>query len=109
MPNEMDPMLDELGVALTPFDSFDLLAKIGALRIDPRNAGRGTSLDAVAHLLAAQGDETGGPLITRNRLETLLRNHLGAESVPGLMDDPAEQMFTEELVFTGGHMLFSRA
>ena len=102
MPNEIDPMLDELGVALAPYDSFDLLAKIGALRIDPRNAGRGTSLDAMAHLLAAQGDDTGGPLITRNRLETLLRNHLGTESRPGLMDDPAEQMFTEELVFTGG-------
>ena len=101
MLNEIDPMLDELGVALAPYDSFDLLAKIGALRIDPRNAGRGTSLNAMAHLLAAQGDETGGPLITRNRLESLLRNYLGAESMPGLMDDPAAQMFTEEFVFAG--------
>lgn len=98
----IDPMLDELGVALNPFDSFDLLAKVGALRIDPRNAGRNTSLDALAHLVAAQSNAAGAPLITRNRLESLLRNYLGTESMPGLMDDPAEQMFTEELVFTAG-------
>ena len=102
MLNGIDPMLDELGVALTPYDSFDLLAKVGALRIDPRNAGRSTSLDALAHLVAAQVNAAGAPLITRNRLESLLRNYLGARSMPGLMDDPAEQMFTEELVFAGG-------
>lgn len=102
MPNGLDPMLDDLGVALSPYDSFDLLAKVGALRIDPRNAGRSTSLDALAHLVAAQDDAADGPLITRNRLEALLRNHLSAESMPGLMDDPPEQMFTEELVCTGG-------
>ena len=102
MLNEIDPMLDGLGVALTPFDSFDLLAKVGALRIDQRNAGRSTSLDALAHLVAAQSNAEGAPLITRNRLESLLRNHLGTGSMPGLMDDPAEQMSTEELVFTAG-------
>ena len=102
MLNGIDPMLDELGVALTPYDSFDLLAKVGALNIDPRNAGRSTSLNALAHLVAAQVNAAGAPLITRNRLESLLRNYLGTRSMPGLMDDPAEQMFTEELVFTGG-------
>ena len=100
--NGIELMLDELGVALAPFDSFDLLAKVGALRIDPCNAGRSTSLDALAHLVAAQSNAEGAPLITRNRLESLLRNYLGTQSMPGLMDDPAEQMFTEELVFTAG-------
>ena len=95
-------MLDELGKAFAPYNSFDLLAKVGALRIDPRNANRGTSLDALAHLVGTQVDNASAPPISRHKLESLVRKHLGIESMPGLMDDPADQMFTEVMVFTGG-------
>ena len=94
--------MDELGKALSTYNTFDLLAKVGALHLDPRNANRATSLGALAHLLSSQPYEAHAPLISRHRLETLVYGHLGTDSMPGLMDDPAPQMFTEEIVFTGG-------
>lgn len=95
-------MLDELVKALAPYNVLDLLAKVGALHLDLRNANRATSLHALAHMLASQPYDAHAPLISRHRLETLIYGRLGTDSMPGLMDDPAAQMFTEEIVFTGG-------
>ena len=95
-------MLEELSKVLTPYNSFDLLAKVGALRIDPRNASRGTSLNALAHLVAAQSYDASDPSISRHKLESLVRGYLGTDSVPWLLDDPSGQMFTEEIMLTGG-------
>jgi hypothetical protein len=95
-------MLDELKENLSSFNTADLLAKVGSLHLLPGNASRAISLDSFAHLAAAQVDQPNAPKISRNRLRGLLRTYLGSESQPNLADDPAEQMFTEEFLFSGG-------
>lgn len=95
-------MLDKLKKNLSSFNTTDLLAKVGALHLLPGNASRAISLDALAHLAAAQVDQPDAPKISTNRLRGLLRTYLGSESQPNLADDPAEQMFTEEFLFSGG-------
>jgi len=100
-------MLDELKEDLSRFNTADLLAKVGALHLVPGNASRAISLDALAHLVAAQADRPNSPAISRGRLRGLLKTHLSTGSPPCLADDPAAQMFTEELLFTGGsHIVF---
>ena len=95
-------MLEELRVGLSAFNSFDLLKKIGAMNLLPQNASRRVSLDALAHFLAAQPYDTNAPTISRPRLESLVRKHLSADSEPGRADDPAPEMFTEEITFPNG-------
>ena len=87
---------------MSAYNNFDLLAKVGALNLDPRNASRPISLDALAHLLAAQPYRPNTQSISRYRLEMLLGSHLGVDTEPGKADDPAPQMFTEEIIFPGG-------
>jgi hypothetical protein len=95
-------MLDKLKENLSKFNAIDLLAKVGALHLVPDNASRAISLDALAHLIAAQIDQPDTQIISRNRLRTFLQTYLTSTSLPGMADDPATQMFTEELLFSGG-------
>jgi len=95
-------MLDELKDDLSKFNATDLLAKVGALHLVSGNASRAISLDALAHLVAAQVDQPDAPKISRKRLGGLLQTYLSSASQPGVADDPAVQMFTEELLFSGG-------
>ena len=95
-------MLEELKLELSAFNSFDLMRKIGALNLVPLNASRRITLDTLAHLLAAQPYDSNAPTISRHRLENLVRKHLSADSEPGRTDDPAPEMFTEEITFPYG-------
>ena len=95
-------MLEELRAGLSAFNSFDLMRKIGALNLVPQNASRRVSLDALAHLLAAQPYDTNASAISRHRFESLVLKHLSADSEPGSTDDPAPEMFTEEITFPNG-------
>jgi hypothetical protein len=95
-------MLDELKENLSKFNAVDLLAKVGALHLVPGNANRAISLDALAHLIAAQIDRPDAQKISRNRLRGFLQTYLSSASWPGVADDPTTQMFTEELLFSGG-------
>jgi len=95
-------MLDKLKENLSKFNTTDLLAKVGALHLVPDNASRAISLDALAHLIAAQVDQPDTRTISRNRLRGFLQTYLSSASLPGMADDPATQMFTEELLFSGG-------
>ena len=95
-------MLDELKGNLYRFNTADLLAKVGALHLVPGNASRAISLDALAHLIAAQVDQPNTRTISRNRLRGFLQTCLSSASLPGMADDPAAQMFTEELLFSRG-------
>lgn len=95
-------MLEELQSHLSTFDSSDLLAKVGALHLDPRNASRTASLEALAHLVSASPGVPNAPFISRSRFRSLLNEHLSAESPAGVFDDPASEMFTDEIVFAGG-------
>jgi hypothetical protein len=95
-------MLDELKEHLSKFSVADLLAKVGALHLASGNASRAISLDALAHLIAAQVEPPDAPNISRNRLKGFLKTYLSRNSEPGMADDPATQMFTEELLFSGG-------
>ena len=95
-------MLDELNENLSRFNATDLLAKVGALHLVPSNASRAISLDALAHLIAAQVDRPDARNISQNSLRGLLQTYLSNASQPGVADDPATQMLTEELLFSGG-------
>ena len=95
-------MLDGLGQDLAAFNTFDLLAKVGALNLDPRNASRQVSLEALANLTAAIGYRPEAPPISLNRMRSLLLKHLGEDSEPGRHDNPAANLFTEELVWGNG-------
>ena len=95
-------MLEELRSEISAFNSFDLMSKIGALNLVPLNASRRITLDALGHLLAAQPYSPNAPTISRHRLECLVQKHLSADSEPGRKDDPAPEMFTEEITFPNG-------
>ena len=95
-------LLEELRVGLSAFNSFDLMRKVGALNLVPQNASRRITLDALAHLMAAQPYDPNAPTISRHRLQSLVRKHLHADSEPGRTDDPAPEMFTEEITFPNG-------
>lgn len=95
-------MLNKLKENLSKLNTTDLLAKVGALHLVPDNASRAISLDALAHLIAAQVDQPDTRTISRNRLRGFLQTYLSSASLPGMADDPATQMFTEELLFSGG-------
>lgn len=95
-------MLEELDEILSNFSSTDLLAKVGALNLSPQNASRAISLDALAHLIASHPDHSGSPAISLSRLKALFSTHVSNDSTPGMADDPASEMFTEELLFSGG-------
>ena len=94
--------MEELRVGLSAFNSFDLLRKIGAMNLLPLNASRRITFDALAHLVAAQPYDSNAPTISRHRLESFVRKHLTADSEPGRADDPAPEMFTEEITFPNG-------
>jgi len=95
-------VLEKLKLDLSPYNSLDLLKKIGAMNLVPQNASRRITLDALAHMLAAQPYDTNAPTISRHRLESLVRKHLSGDSEPGRADDPAPEMFTEEITFPNG-------
>ncbi len=95
-------MLEELGRELLPFNTADLLCRVGTLHLEQRNANRAFSLDALAHLIGAQEFLPGQPVISNTKFKTLLRQYLGGGSFLGLRDDPFPQMFTEEIPFHGG-------
>ena len=95
-------MLEELRKELSSFNTFDLLKRVGALHLIPRNASRAFSLDAFAHLVSAQEYRPNDPVISQTRFKNLVRQHLGGSSPMGQHDDPFPQMFTEEIPFHYG-------
>ena len=95
-------MLEALRQSLSVFNTQDLLKKIGCLALDPRNASRAISLDALAHLISSLPHDSQAPSISWHRLDSLMQEYLGEESEPGKADDPAAQMFTQELIYPGG-------
>ncbi len=100
-------MLEKLRRELSPFNTADLLKKTGALHLDPRNASRAFSLDALAHLVSAQEFRPTAPVISQIRFKNLMRDCLGGHSRPGSFDDPFPQLFIEEILFhQGPYMVF---
>ena len=95
-------MLEELRRQISEFDKGNLLANIGALNLDPKNASRTFSLEALAHLVASGPVESSAMGISNLELKCLLTEHVGANSLLGGADDKAPQLFTEDFLFHGG-------
>ena len=98
-------MLDSLVKALRPYDGKNLLSKVGALHLLPENAGRAISLEVLAHAAAAVPWSSGKGKIAPHRLRTVISQHLASGSSPAMADDPAEELFTEEIIAPGGPYL----
>ena len=99
---EMPPLqqldLSDLREQLSGFDSADLLAKVGALILDPRNAGRTNSLEALAHLVASLPVPLKAPRISQTRFRNLISEHLDGLPFHGNPDDNAPQSFAVEFL-----------
>ena len=84
---------------LSVFNTVDLLRKIGALNLEPKNAHRVNSLEALAHLVAANAYQPDAPNIKSTRFRSLLHSHFGKDSYFIQYDDPDPQMVIEEVPF----------
>jgi len=87
---------------IEPYDSLDLLAKVGALQLCPENLDHSTRIEAFAYAVNCLPFEKGKPKITRNKLEQLLTTGPVNESCLRSYEDPAVNAFTESLPFFGG-------
>ena len=100
---EMPPLqqldLSDLREQLSGFDRADLLAKVGALNLDPSNgAGRTNSLEALAHLVASLAVPLKAPRISQTRFRNLISEHLDGLPFHGNPDDNAPQSFAVEFL-----------
>ena len=95
-------MLEDLTAGVDAFDSSHLLKVCGVMSLMPENASRAISLDAFAHAVASSANNPTSPKISGSRLRALVRDNLGASSQIGIADDPADQIFAQDILFTGG-------
>jgi hypothetical protein len=95
-------MLEQIIRETSPFDKFDLLAKIAALQLLPTNADHAMRLDAIAHAVASQEYVPHLPEISVRHLKEICNGSTIEASPIVLSEDPSEQMFTEAFTFEGG-------
>lgn len=78
----------------------DLLGKVAALQLSPSNASRIVRLEALAHTIASLPVENIRPEISASRLRQICE--VPALEELSFAEDPAENMFAEEIPFFGG-------
>ena len=93
--------LSDLRNQLSGFDSADLLAKVGALNLDSRNASRAFSLEALAHLIGSLTIQRDAPRISLKRFRNLCSEQLDGLPVHGNPDDNSPQLYAVEFLSNG--------
>ena len=94
--------LDKLKKELEDFDQLDLIATLGGLQIYKKNHSCALRLE-VASRIASSIKNRGKKKLEPNHFEKIINKHLPAEGAIGLMEDPPENLFTENIVFHGGN------
>ena len=93
--------LSDLGNQLSGYDNADLLSKVGALNLDPRNASRAFSLEALAYLVGSLPIQKEAPRINQARFRNLLSEHLDGLPLHSNPDDNAPQSYAVEFFSNG--------
>lgn len=96
----MSRSLEELVNDLAAFDIVDLAAGIGGLQLVPSNAERQLRLDLAASIVASLPPGDARPTMSVSRWKQLLNEPPIGDWAQG--EDPAEDVFTASLSFTGG-------
>lgn len=89
---------------LRKFDQSKLIAVLAGLRVHPRNHSQALRLE-IASLAACSIKRSGKRKIKTNQLQEILNGCLPAQSYFGMMEDPNDNLFTENIQFSGGNYI----
>ena len=86
-------------------DVVELSSALGSLQLVPENQAATSRLDLASRVacLAARPD---GRRVSRSRLRSILRRHLGALSPVAFLEDPLHNLFTENVEFHGNFIVY---
>jgi len=94
-------MLNELFSKLQYYNTEDLLSTAGALQLLSQNAERIIRLEAFAFVVACLPLDYKSPLISINRLKSILNTDSDLSTL-SIQEDPCDNLLTEEFTFFGG-------
>ena len=87
---------------IEPYNSLDLLSKVGALQLCPENANHAFRFEALAHAINCVKYEPNKPSLTRHRLDRICNEPPLGDSFIQSQEDPTPNAFTEAFTFFGG-------
>ena len=94
--------LNALAAELCPYNSVDLLSKIGALSCMPENASHATRLEALAAAAITNPYEPNKAKISKLQFQRIADRHLGLNSSVTQLEDSCVNLFTESITFFDG-------
>jgi len=99
--------LNALAKELCPYDSVDILGRIGALALLPENGSHLTRLEALAASALTNVYDLKKPKIARPQFQRIIDRHLGLDSSVTSLEDSCPNLFTESMTFfDGSYMIF---
>jgi hypothetical protein len=96
--------LDKLKAEFENYDQSELIATIGGLQLYPENHSKTIRLEVAARV-ASSIKSVGTKKIELDYLQKILNKYLPADGPIGIMEDPIESLFTENIVFHGGNFI----
>ncbi len=86
------------------YNQLELIAMLGGLQAYPENHSHTIRLE-VATRVACSKKNNEKRKINLNKLQNTLNRYLPADGAIGMMEDPSENLFTENIVFHGGNYI----
>lgn len=101
-PEELERLITEF----KQYDKFKLLSFLSSLQLYPKNHNQLLRLELIS-LLALISDESSAKDIDYNYLVEKLNENIPSDGSIGSLEDPSENLFTENIVFFGGnHIIY---
>ncbi len=100
----MTNSLEQLKLEFEKFDQLDLIAILSGLQVCPENQAQTIRLETATRIACLIKDG-GNKKLDFEHLQKLLNLFLPANGYFGMMEDPLENLFTENIIFVGGNYI----
>lgn len=101
----LDTFLNDLKDDFAEYDMEELLKTISGLQLYPKNHSQLIRLE-VASRIACSNISSGNKKINGKELNKLLKKYLPAEGPIGILEDPIEGLFTDNIIFGNNYIVY---
>ncbi len=96
--------LNGLEKTLSKYEQKEILATLGGLQLIPKNHSHTVRLESACQV-ASSITNNGKTRVDSNQLRNTLNEYLPSQGMIGRMEDPVENLFTENIIFHGGNYI----
>jgi len=103
-PHPSSSGIDKLKAEFVNYNQSELIAMLGGLQVYPENHSHTIRLEAACRV-ASSIKSIGKRKVNQNHLQNILNKYFPTNGHIGMMEDPPENLFTENIVFHGGNYI----